>query len=93
MLVGRLKVLINMSWYISALNHLKTQKMCNKAVRMEPYLLEFVPDHLNTPEMCNKTVRINPYTLKYVPDHLETLETYNEAVRIKPAPLSYYRPL
>ena len=73
MLAGCLKVLINMSLHTSVPNHLNTQKMCNKAVDMESYVLEFVPDHLNTPKMCNKSVRINPYMLKYVPDHLETL--------------------
>ena len=45
--------------------------MCNKAVRMDPYSLEFVPDHLKTQEVCDEAVHREPYTLRYVPDKLK----------------------
>ena len=63
MIVGGLKILINMSLYASVPNwvqeipnHLKTQERCNEAVYMEPYCLLHVPDHLKTQEMCCKAV-------------------------------------
>ena len=56
--------------------------MRNKAVCMDPYSLEYVPDRFKTEEMCNKAVRSEPYTLRYVPDHLKTQEMCNEALRI-----------
>ena len=61
---------------------LKTQEMSNKAVCMDPYSLEFVPDHFKTEEMCKKAVCRKPYTLRYVSDHLKTKEMCDEAVRI-----------
>ena len=41
-------------WIKEIPGYFKTQEMCNKAVRMEPYSLEFVPDHLKAQEMCNE---------------------------------------
>ena len=46
--------------------------MCNEAMRIEPYSLEFVPDHLKTQEMCDKAVEIDPFILWYIPDNLKT---------------------
>ena len=60
----------------------KTQEMCNEAVHMKPYSLEFVPDHLKTQEMCNEAVRIKPYTLKYISDPFKTQEMCIKAVEI-----------
>ena len=37
-------------------DHLKTQKMCNKAVEEDPYQLGDFPDHLKTQKMCEKAV-------------------------------------
>ena len=34
--------------------HLKTEEICNEAVRTEPLLLVYVPDHFKTQEMCNE---------------------------------------
>ena len=55
MLVEGCEVTVNMSLYAAVPNwikeipdHLKTQEMCNEAVRMEPWSLKFVPDHLKT---------------------------------------------
>ena len=35
-------------WKIEILDHLKAQEMCNEAVYMRPYLLEYVPDQFKT---------------------------------------------
>ena len=43
--------------------------MCNKAVCMDTYSLEFVPGHHKTQEMWDEAVHREPYTLRYVPDH------------------------
>ena len=47
-------------WTKEIPGYLKTQEMCDKAVRMEPYSLEFVPDHLKAQEMCNEATCDNP---------------------------------
>ena len=41
--------------------------MYNEALRIDPWLLQDVPDYLKTQEMCNEAVRIKPYSLGYVP--------------------------
>ena len=38
-------------------DHLKTQEMCNKAVRIEPCSLAFIPDYLKTQKMWDDAVR------------------------------------
>ena len=38
--------------------------MCNKAVCIDPYSLEFVPGRLKTEEMCNKAVQGNHHCMK-----------------------------
>ena len=43
--------------------HLKTQEMCDEAVRMESRSLEFVLYHIKTQEMCNEAVHREPGTL------------------------------
>ena len=35
-------------------NRHKTQKICEKAAKKYPWLIEYVPDHLKTQEICNK---------------------------------------
>ena len=44
-------------WIKEYPDHLKTQEMCNEAVRMDPCSLEVIPDHPKTQEMCNEAVR------------------------------------
>ena len=68
---------------------LKTQEMCNEAVKKNPWLLEFVPDHVRTQEVCSKVVRLDPWLLKIIPDHLETQETCDKAVTRNPYMLQY----
>ena len=36
---------------------LKTQEMCDEAVRNKPWLLNDIPDHFKTQEMCDAMVR------------------------------------
>ena len=45
-------------WIKEIPDHLKTQEMCNEAVRMKPWSLKFVPDWYKTQEMCNEAVRM-----------------------------------
>ena len=59
---------------------LRTQDMCNEAMRIEQYSLAFVPDHLKMQEMCDKAVEIDPFILWHVPDHLKTQEMCIRAV-------------
>ena len=44
--------------------------MCDIAVCMELYSLEFVPDRFKTQKICNEAVRRKPETLGFVPDIL-----------------------
>ena len=46
---------------------LKTQEMCNEAVRIDPWLLYDVPDYLKTQKMCNKADDDCPWLLYDVP--------------------------
>ena len=55
-----------------ALNQYKIQEMCAVAVRIEPYLLKYVPDLYKIQDMCEKAVLKNPVTLEYVPDQFIT---------------------
>ena len=41
-------------WIVTIPVHLKTEEICNEAVRTEPLLLVYVPDHFKTQEMCNE---------------------------------------
>ena len=76
-------------WIREIPDHLKTQKMCDEAVRIESYSLEVVPDRFKTEEMCNEAVRRGPSTLYYVPYHLKTQEMCGEAVRMDPRSLEF----
>ena len=46
----------------------KTKGMPIKAVEVDPWQLESVPDQFKTLEICDKTVREDPFCLQYVPD-------------------------
>ena len=59
-------------WIREISDNLKTQKMCNEAMRIEPYSLAFVPDRFKTQKMCDKTIEIDPFTLWHVPGNLKT---------------------
>ena len=72
-------------WIREIPNHLKTQEICDEAVRMESCSLRFVPNHLKTQGMCNERSRIEPYNLLYIPDHLIMQEMCEEAMLVRSA--------
>ena len=43
-------------WIREIPGRLKTQEMCDEAVRIEPRSLSFVPDHFKTEDLCIKVV-------------------------------------
>ena len=66
---------INMGLFVSLKlipDNLKTQEMCNEAVRREPHTLKFVPTHLRSNEMCSRVLEKYLHPMTYVPDHLKT---------------------
>ena len=66
----------------------KTQETCIKAVEVDPWQLDSVPDHLKT-EMCIKAVEKNPRMRKYLPDSFKTQEICDAVVTEKPLSLQY----
>ena len=72
------------SWVLTIPEHLKTEKMCNEAVRINLLSLEYVPDHFKVQEMCNEVVRNKLCMLLLVPDHFWTQEMCNEIMRTMP---------
>ena len=65
-------------------NHLTTQEMCNKAVRINSLSLGYVPDYLKTQEMCNKAVKNKLCMLLFVPDDFWMQEMCNEIMHTMP---------
>ena len=65
-------------------DHLKTQGMCNEAVRRKPYTLWHVPDHLIMQEMCEEAMRIRPAAFFLIPDRFKTEEMCIRAVKVGP---------
>ena len=47
---------IHLDLFFLILDHFKTQKICERAVEVEPCMLKFVPDHHITQEMYAKAV-------------------------------------
>ena len=43
------------------------QKMCNKAVRIYPFLIQIIPKCYETPEMCDKVVFQTTFYTKILP--------------------------
>ena len=41
----------------------KTQEMCDKVVKENPWMLEHVPDQFVTQKMCNEAVKKSPCAL------------------------------
>ena len=72
------------SWIVTIPEHLKTQEICNEAIRTESLSLAYVPDHFITQEMCNEAVLNKLYMLLLVPDHFWTQEMCNEIMRAMP---------
>ena len=47
---------------------LKTQNMCEKAVKLKEWILEVVPVQYKTSEMCERAFDAYPWALKFVSD-------------------------
>ena len=50
-------------------DHLKTKRMCKKAVKKLPFVRRCFPDQYKAPQMCDKAFVENDGTLKFVPDN------------------------
>ena len=72
------------SWIVTISGHLKTQEMCNEAVRTEPLSLPYIPDRFKTQEMCNEAVRNRLCIMLFVRGHLWMQEMCNEIMRTMP---------
>ena len=57
--------------------YFKTQEMCIKALKVDPWQLKFVSDYLKTQKMCDKTVKDDFYSLEFVPDWFVTQQQLN----------------
>ena len=62
------RVMKNPEMLTFVLDHLKTKKMCNHALKKLHYLLRYVPDKYKTQQTCDKAILENAGILKYVPD-------------------------
>ena len=95
-LVGGLRVSINMSLYTSSPNwirripdHLKTREVCDETVRIKSYSLNFIPTHLKTREICNEVMHIIPVTFLVISDYFKTQEMCIRALEEDPWDLIY----
>ena len=55
--------------------------MCDEAVHIDPYSLEFALYHFKIDEICAEAVLIERYSLKLVPDRFKIQQMCAEAVR------------
>ena len=60
-----------------------TQKMCDKAVNICPFVFNSVPDQFVTQKMCDKAVDFYLITLKFVPDWFVTNKMLEKLVNSK----------
>ena len=65
-------------------DQLKTQEMCNQAVRNKSWL-SFVPDHFKTQEMCNKVL----HTMPKASERFKTQGMCKKTVEKDPSMLKY----
>ena len=91
MFVEECKVTINISlsslvpnWFKEISAHLKTQELCNEAVRIKSYLLEFVSSCFKTQKMCDEAVRKGSYLLELVLGSSKAQEMCIEEVKEDP---------
>ena len=55
-------------------DNIKTQEMCNRAIKKYPRALKFIPDYLKTQEMCERVVKKYLRAPEFVPDWLVAQE-------------------
>ena len=63
---------------------LRHKKCVKKPLKINPYILKFVPDYFKTQEMC-KGVGFRPWLIGHVPDHFKTQEMCNKVVKVDPS--------
>ena len=63
--------------------------MCSKVVRMDPWLLKYIPDHFKTQDMCYEAVEEDLSNLRYVSDHFKMQEMCVKTVCMEPLLLMY----
>ena len=62
------------SWLLAYVHdNLKTQEMCEKAVKEDTNILKYVSDQYIMQEMCDKALDC-PWLIGHVPDHFKTQE-------------------
>ena len=50
----------------------KTQKICIKAIEVDPQQLNIIPNYFKIQKMCDKTVKDDPFSLQFVSDWFVT---------------------
>ena len=67
-------------------DYLKTEGMCNEAVRRKPYTttLYYVPDRLKMQEMFNEVMRNNAIAFFFIPDRFKTQQMCIKALEVNP---------
>ena len=73
-------VCIRSSFLTLVPDDIKTQEMCNEAVRIDPWLLHDVSDYLKTQEMCNEAIKKASWLLFDVPDRFRNLRMSIRAI-------------
>ena len=71
-------------WLREIPEHLKTQAVCDEAVRRVPYSLLYIPNHFKTQEICEEAMHVRPATFFLTPDRFKTQEMYIRAVKVEP---------
>ena len=71
-------------WIKEIPNRLKTQEMCDEAVRINQLSLVHVPDHLITQERCNEIMSTMPDAFHCIPDRFKTKKMCIKAVEVDP---------
>ena len=70
-------------------DHLKTQEMCNQAVRNNPAVFFLVPDRFKTQDLCIKAVEADPWQLKEISDYFKTQNMCDKAIKDDPSSLQF----
>ncbi|WP_165043881.1 DUF4116 domain-containing protein [Dysgonomonas sp. ZJ709] len=68
---------------------LKDKQMCIDVVKINGWLLGFVPQDFRTKEMSIDAIKTNYHAMQYVPDKLKTANFYLEAIKINGNALKY----
>ena len=50
------------------IDHLKTERMCNNAVKKLPFLIKYIPNQYNTNKICDKNIVEKSGLSGFIPD-------------------------